>query len=42
MALKKCGVKPWTESAWSGLMGDICEYGDEVSVSMKAADFLIC
>jgi hypothetical protein len=23
-------------------MGDICEYGDEVSVSMKAADFLIC
>jgi hypothetical protein len=42
MVLERCGVKLWTESAWSSLMGKICEHGDELSGSMKAADFLIC
>jgi hypothetical protein len=31
MAVEKHGVKPWTESAWSGLMGEICEHDDELS-----------
>jgi hypothetical protein len=42
MALEKCSVQPLTETAWSGLMGEICEHGDELSGSMKADGFLIC